>query len=158
VNAAYNPSGTSGGDFFDPAGTTAGTIALASGLTPNNLTAGTGSAGDNSIALAVSAVGNQAFSTTGSPPDAIDGTIDQYYSSAVSNFGQALATTNTLVDNQTNVQTLVTSQRDNVSGVSMDEEMANLVRYQSAYQASARVFSIVDNLLSTVINNLGTNS
>ncbi|HVU15305.1 MAG TPA: flagellar hook-associated protein FlgK [Candidatus Didemnitutus sp.] len=156
VNAAYNPSATAGGDFFDPAGTTAGTITLQSGLTASNLVAGTGAAGDNSIALAVAAVANQTFSTSGSPPDLIDGTINQYYGGAVSSLGQSLSTMNTLVDNQTSVQNLVTSQRNSVSGVSMDEEMADLVRYQTAYQASARVFSTIDSLLDTVVNHLGS--
>jgi flagellar hook-associated protein 1 FlgK len=158
VNAAYNPSNTAGGDFFDPAGTTAATITLNSGLTATNLAAGTGAAGDNSIALAIAAVGNQSFSTSGSPPDAVDGTIGQFYGGSVSALGQALATTNTLVDNQTSVQNLVQTQRNSVSGVSLDEEMADLVRYQTAYQASARVFSIVDGLLDTVVNHLGSST
>jgi len=152
VNAAYAPTGA---NFFDPAGTTASTIALDGGLSASTLQAGTGAAGDNSVALAVAAISDHAFSTSGAPADAIDGTISQYFSGAVSQFGQALASANTLVDNQTSVANLVKSQRDQVSGVSMDEEMANLVRYQTAYQASARVFSIVNDLLGTVINNLG---
>jgi flagellar hook-associated protein 1 FlgK len=152
VNTAYSPSGA---NFFNPAGTTAGTIALAGGLTATTLAAGTGAAGDNSIALAVAAVAGQSFSTASATPDAIDGTINQYFSGAVSNFGQALATINTHVDNQSNVASLVKAQRDGVSGVSLDEEMANLVRYQSAYQASARVFTIVNDLLGTVINSMG---
>ena len=36
-----------------------------------------------------------------------------------------------------------------------DEEMADLVRFQRAYQASSRVFTIVDDLLDTVVNHLG---
>jgi flagellar hook-associated protein 1 FlgK len=156
VNAAYNPSSTSGADFFDPSGTTAGTIQLEAGLTPSTLVAGAGAAGDNSLALAVAAVANQTFSTSGSPADVIDGTIGQYYGGAVSSLGQSLSTMNTLVDNQTSVQNLVTGQRNSVSGVSLDEEMADLVRYQTAYQASARVFSTIDGLLDTVVNHLGT--
>jgi flagellar hook-associated protein 1 FlgK len=153
VNTAYNPSATPGADFFNPAGTTAGTIATAGGLTAASLVAGTGAAGDNSIALAVAAVANQPFSTAGG--DAINGTISQAYSNAVSNLGQALSSTNELVTNQTSVQTLVQNQRDSVSGVSLDEEMANIVKYQRAYQASSQVFNVVNGLLDTVINHLG---
>jgi flagellar hook-associated protein 1 FlgK len=156
VNAAYNPSNAAGGDFFDPAGTTAGTITVNAGLTAANLTAGIGAAGDNSIALAVAAVGNQTFSTGGAPADAIDGTVSQYYAGAVSALGQTLASTDTLVDNQSSVQNLVETQRNSVSGVSLDEEMADLVRYQTSYQASARVFTIVDTLLDTVVNHMGS--
>ena len=53
------------------------------------------------------------------------------------------------------IQQLVRNQRDTVSGVSMDEEMADLVKYQRAFQASSRVFSVVDELLDTVVNRLG---
>jgi flagellar hook-associated protein 1 FlgK len=156
VNKAYNPSATPGANFFDPAGTTAGTIAVASGVTASNLVTGTGAAGDNSIALAVAAVANSTFSTSASPtPDLIDGTLSQFYSASVSNLGQALATANTNVDNQTSVENLVRSQRDGVSGVSLDEEMADLVRYQRAFQASSRVFNVIDDLLNSVVNSLG---
>lgn len=153
VNAAYNPAATAGADFFDPAGTTAGTIAIASGVTASSLRAGAGAAGDNSLALAVAAVASRNFSTPGG--DLIDGTPSQFYSASVSNLGQALSTANTNVDNQTSIENLVRSQRDGVSGVSLDEEMADLVRFQRAFQASSRVFTVIDDLLDTVVNRLG---
>lgn len=153
VNAAYNPTSIPGGDFFAAAGTTAGTISLQSGLTATTLRAGTGAAGDNSIALAVAAIASESFSTAGG--DAIDGTMSQFFSRSVSNLGQALASANSRVEDQTNIANLVKSQRDAVSGVSLDEEMADLVRFQRAFQASSRVFSVVDELLDTVVNRLG---
>lgn len=153
VNSAYNPSATAGGDFFAAGGTTAGTLALQGGLTAATLRAGTGAAGDNSVALAVAGIANQSFSTAGG--DAIDGTLSQFFSQSVSNLGQALASANSRVDDQTNISNLVKSQRDSVSGVSLDEEMADLVRFQRAFQASSRVFSVVDELLDTVVNRLG---
>jgi flagellar hook-associated protein 1 len=153
VNAAYNPSATPGADFFNPAGTTAGTLKLSSSVTAVNLVAGTGGAGDNSIALAVAGVATHSFAVASG--DAFDGTISQFYSSTVSGIGQSLASANTQVDDQTNIARLVRTQRDGVSGVSLDEEMANLVRYQRAYQASSRVFSIVNDLLDTVVNQIG---
>jgi flagellar hook-associated protein 1 FlgK len=155
VNAAYNPSATSGGNFFVATGTTAGTIALTSGLTATSLQAGTGASGDNSIALAVAAIPNHVFSTTGSPPDLIDGTLDNFYSSTASNLGQSLSAADTNVTEQTSMQQLVTGQRDSVSGVDLNEEMSNMVTYQRSFQASSRVFSIIDNLLDTVVNHLG---
>ncbi len=153
VNAAYNPSSTVGGDFFDPAGVTAGTLAVRAGLTATNLTAGTGSAGDNSIALAVAGVASQVFSTVGG--DSFDGTFTQFYSATVSNLGQALAGANARVEDQDRIEQLVRAQRDAVSGVSLDEEMAELVKYQRAFQASSRVFNVIDELLDTVVNRLG---
>jgi flagellar hook-associated protein 1 FlgK len=153
VNAAYNPSGTPGADFFDPAGLTAGSLGLAAGLTASGIRAGTGAAGDNSLALAVAAVATTAFVTGAG--DAINGTLGQHYASAVSNLGQALASTNARVNDQDSIARLVSSQRDGVSGVSLDEEMADLVRFQRAFQASSKVFSIVDDLLESVMNSLG---
>lgn len=153
VNAAYNPTSIPGGNFFTAGGTTAATLSLQAGLTASTLRAGSAAAGDNSIALAVAAIANQSFSTSGG--DAIDGTLAQYFSKSVSNLGQALASANSRVEDQTNIANLVKSQRDSVSGVSLDEEMADLVRFQRAFQASSRVFSIVDDLLDTVVNRLG---
>lgn len=154
VNAAYNPSSTPGGDFFVASGTTAGTIALRSGLTPANLVTGaSGAAGDNSIALAVAALANKTFSVAGS--DSINGTFRQAYASMVSEIGQSVATATLRAENQDSIQILVRSQRDAISGVSLDEEMSDLVRFQRAFQASSRVFSIVDELLDNVVNGLG---
>ena len=152
VNTAYNPGSTATGNFFNSAGTAAGTIALDSHLTSSTLHAGVGSAGDNSIALAVAGVANQVFSTGGGA--AITGTIDQYYGSVVSSIGQALSTANTQVTDQTNVQTIVNNQRSSVSGVSIDQEMSNLMSYQRAYQASSEVFQVVNTLLSNLVTNL----
>jgi len=149
VNAAYNPTGAAGGNFFNPTGTTAATISVASNLTPGTLTAGTGAAGDNSIAVAVANVANQTFSTANG--DAINGTISSFYGGAVSGIGQALDTANTQVTDQTNVQTIVTNQRASVSGVSVDEEMSNLMTYQRAYQASSEVLQVVSDMLSSLI-------
>jgi flagellar hook-associated protein 1 FlgK len=42
-----------------------------------------------------------------------------------------------------------------VAGVSMDEEMSNLVRFQRAYQASSRAMSTMDEMLDVLINRTG---
>lgn len=153
VNAAYNPTGAAAGDFFNAAGLSAGTIALASNVTAGNLRAGIGAAGDNSIALAIAGIATHAFSTNSG--DIIDGTLGRFYSRAVSNLGQALASANARSEDQANIANLIKAQREGVSGVSIDEEMADLVRFQRAFQASSRVFAIVDELLDTVVNRLG---
>jgi flagellar hook-associated protein 1 FlgK len=155
VNAAYNPTGTTG-DFFKATGLTAGTIKVDSSVTTTSLKASDGGAsGDNTIALAISALATKKFSTSGTPADSIDGTLGNFYSNSVSNLGQALAGANSRVDDQANIEKLVRSQRDGISGVSLDEEMADLMKYQRAFQASSRVFSVVDQLLDNVVNSLG---
>lgn len=153
VNAAYNPTGLTG-DFFDPAGTTAGTIKVVGTLTASTLKASDGgAAGDNTIALAVAQLSNKTFSTAGG--DQIDGTFSGFFGKAVSTLGQALASANARVDDQSNIERLVRGQRDAISGVSLDEEMADLMKYQRAFQASSRVFSVLDELLDGVVNRLG---
>jgi len=152
VNAAYNPTGTTG-NFFDPAGTTAASIQLAAGLTAANLKASDGgAAGDNTVALAVANIANQTFSVAGG--DLIDGTLSQHYSSAVTDLGQTLSGVNSRVSDEENIEKLVRAQRDAVSGVSLDEETADLMKYQRAFQASSRVIQTIDSLLDTVINKL----
>jgi flagellar hook-associated protein 1 len=154
VNSVYNPSGT-GGNFFSSSGTTAGTISVDPSVTASNLEAGaSGNPGDNSIALGIANLANQQFSTAGG--DQIDGDFSDFYDNSVSGFGQTLAGVNDQATNSTNIQTLVTSQRSSVSGVSLDEEMANLLMYQRAYQASSQVFQTIDSLIDTTINSLGT--
>jgi flagellar hook-associated protein 1 FlgK len=153
VNAAYNPSGTTG-NFFDPAGLAAASINLVSTLTAQNLKASDGgAAGDNTIARAIAALANTKFTTAGG--DDIDGSFSSHFARTVSKLGQALASANSKADDQTNIERLVRSQRDSVSGVSLDEEMANLMKFQRAFQASSRVFTVLDDLLDVVVNQLG---
>jgi len=153
VNAAYNPT-TLTGDFFAAGGTTAATIALESGLTAATLKASDGGpAGDNTIANAVAQLASRKFDT-GSGDD-IDGTFSQFFSTTVSDLGQALSSANARVDDQTNIERLVRQQREGVSSVSLDEAMSDLVRFQRAFQASSRVFTVIDDLLDTVVNRLG---
>jgi flagellar hook-associated protein FlgK len=155
VNSIYNP-GNASTNFFAAAGTTAATLALDPGLTAVNLRANNGgAAGDNSVALAIAQLSAARFSTTGAPPDYIDGTFSGFFSGAVSGLGQAVAGATARVNDQSSIEQLVRSQRDAVSGVSLDEEMADLMKYQRAFQASSRVFSTIDNLLDVVVNQLG---
>jgi flagellar hook-associated protein 1 FlgK len=154
VNGAYNPTGT-GNNFFNSSNTTAGTISLDPTLTASNVQSGvSGDPGDNSIALAVANLAGTTFSTSGG--DSIDGTFDSYYDGAVTGFGQTLSGVNDQATDTASIQTLVTNQRQSVSGVNLDEEMSNLLMYQRSYQASAQVFQTVDSLLDAVVNTLGT--
>ncbi len=153
VNAAYNPTGATG-DFFSAAGLTAATIQVAPTVTAANLKASDGgAAGDNTVARAIAQLASTRFATASGDP--IDGTFSNFYANSVSGLGQALAGVNSQVSNQTNIEQLVRTQRDGVSGVSLDEEMAALLKYQRAFQASSRVFNTIDTLLDNVVNQLG---
>jgi len=154
VNAVYNPSGT-GQNFFDPTGTDASSIRLASGLTGLNVRTSPagGAAGDGSVAQAISELDVQPFSS--SSGDAIDGTMGESYSAAISLFSYSLSQSRMHSENQSGVLSAVRGQRESMSGVSLDEEAAELMKFQRAYQASARVISIIDSMLDTVVNGMG---
>ena len=102
---------------------------------------------------AVAALASNVFATGSG--DQFDGTFAKFYTGAASDLGQALDSANNRLDDQTGIEKLVRGQRDSVSGVSLDEEMADLVRYQRAFQASSRVFTVVDDLLDLVVNRMG---
>ncbi|MFA5262805.1 MAG: flagellar basal body rod C-terminal domain-containing protein, partial [Opitutaceae bacterium] len=154
VNAAYNPSGT-GTDFFVATGVTAKTIERTSTITAANLepdlTSG-GATGDTTIPNAVAAIASRIFSTSGSPADLIDGTLSQHFLKSVTNLGQTLSGINSRLTDQQSIEKLVRTQRDSISGVSLDEEMADLMKYQRAFQGSSRIIAILDELMKTVVN------
>ena len=151
VNSAYNPGGTAT-NFFQATPAT-GIIALDSTLTFSTLrTTATGNSGANEIALAVSNVARQQFSTTGG--DSIDGTISGFFNRTVTGLGSTIAGANARLDDQSAVESMATQQRDSVTGVSMDEELADMMKYQRAYEASARVVRTLDDLLNTIVNGL----
>lgn len=150
VNAAYNPLGSTG-DFFTASGITAATISVASSVTATNIKASDGGPpGDNTIAQAVANLASKTFSTASG--NVINGTFTQHYGASVSSFGQSLSTTNSHVTDQTNISNMVRDQRDSVSGVSLDEEMTNMMKFQRAFQASSRVVETINELLDNVIN------
>jgi flagellar hook-associated protein 1 FlgK len=138
VNSAYQ------GSFFTT-GTPAGsTIQVNPALvaSPSGIVSGSGSAGSNDIALAVAKL-------NGSP------SVDGVYRTFVTKVGSDVAEAQRL---QANAQVLTDSaqdRRESVSGVSMDEEMSNLVTFQRAYQASSRAMSTMDEMLDVLINRTG---
>ena len=124
---------------------------------PTNVVAGNTSsygAGDNSYALNVANVLSQSFSTTAHAPDKINGTITQFYAGVVSNLGQALQAASTNAADEKNIQSVITNQRQSVSGVTLDEEMANLLTYQKSFQACSAVMQAIDSLLTNFIARL----
>jgi flagellar hook-associated protein 1 FlgK len=60
------------------------------------------------------------------------------------------------LDTESAMLTQVKNLRDSVSGVSLDEEAVDLIRFQRAYQASARFISLIDQLTADMIGILGT--
>ena len=151
VNSAYNPTGATG-NFFQTSPTT-GLIALDPTLTASNLkTTDTTNAGANELALAVTNVATKTFSTGAG--DSITGTISGFYGKTVTGLGASLSNSQAALTNQQNVQQMLTTQQSSVGGVSMDEELTNLMQYERAYQASSKIINVLDSLLNTVVNSM----
>jgi flagellar hook-associated protein 1 FlgK len=60
-----------------------------------------------------------------------------------------------MADNQEILVGEMDKRRESIMGVSLDEEMANMVRFQHAYNASARILTAIDEMLDTLINRVG---
>ena len=80
--------------------------------------------------------------------------IDNYFKDTVDKLGVQEAQAQRVVKNQDTLLASFQQTKESTSGVSIDEEMANLIQYQHAYQANAKIISTVDQLLDVVINGL----
>ena len=142
--AGYDAAGASGGPLFaldaagrlsvavtDPAKVAAGRTASAGGDTD----------GGNALVLG-------AFASKVGGPDAT-------YRSLIGTLGVEAQTANRRVDIQTAIVSQVDAARESQSGVSIDEEMTNMLAFQRAYEGAARFVSAVDQMLDTLINRTG---
>jgi flagellar hook-associated protein 1 len=142
----YDLNGNAGGQFFtfDPADP-AGSIAVK--ITDRTQIAA------SSVAPTTPGVGNN---DTGNAHKLVDSiTIQDGYQRLVNGFGSAVASVQRLSDNQRSMSTQVDSAREQLTGVSIDEETVNMVLAQRSYEAAARVMSTVDEMLDTLINRTG---
>ncbi len=103
-----------------------------------------GSAGGSGNLANLLAVQAQALSSGKTPTDT--------YASLVQTIGDASSTVSGNLQATNTVLTQLTSQQASESGVSIDEETTNLLRYQQAYVAAAKVISTINQLYSTLMN------
>lgn len=144
--AGFSLTGSTGANFFN--GSDAASINVNNTLIndPSLVQAAgiSGATGDNQTALALAQLAQQ---------DHFYGqTFNQFYGQTVAAFGQALSTVNTQVGDQQTIENMLLTQRDSIGGVSLDEEMTDLTRFQKAFAASARLITTVDEMLETVVN------
>lgn len=81
-------------------------------------------------------------------------TIDKFYNGIIQKLGNETQEVIRNEKNQSKVLNEIDNLRLNVSGVSIDEEMVNLIQFQHSYNASAKVISTLDSLLDVVVNGL----
>jgi flagellar hook-associated protein 1 len=121
-------------------GTTAATIEVA--VAPGEVqTSSEGASGGNDVALAIAGLRG--------------GAAEQHYAALIAQIGTGVQSANTNLANSEAVLTAVSNQRQAVSGVSLDEEMTNLITFQRGYQASAQALNVMNEMLNTLINESG---
>ena len=105
--------------------------------------------GDNSNSLAINALSTTQMSALGSS------TFDDYYASLIGELGVQSRQSLDMATTQKALVDHLTTRRESNSGVNLDEEAAQLIRFQRAYQAAARGITALDDLLVTVIDRMG---
>ena len=150
--AGYDLNGAQGTDFFTPftpptPGSNAGaaatmTVALTN---PDQVAASSdGTQGDNGNATALADLQNASI---------VSGqTAGDYYSNLIDQVGNDVSNATSEQEAVGLVLQQLTNQQQSISGVSLDEEATNLITYQQAYEAAARVISTVDELNEATID------
>ena len=81
-------------------------------------------------------------------------TINKFYNTIIQKMGNETQEVIRNEKNQSKIVKEIDNLRLNVSGVSLDEEMVNLIQFQHSYNASAKVISTINSLLDVVVNGL----
>jgi flagellar hook-associated protein 1 FlgK len=145
--SGFDLNGNAGTDLFDPppASGTGAAASLSVAITDPSLIAASsdGTTGSNGNAEAMYALSTQPIISGQDPSD--------YYSGIVFNVGNATANAQAEQTASGLVLQQLNDQVASVSGVSLDEEAANMVQYQDAYSASAQVVTTINDMMYTTI-------
>jgi flagellar hook-associated protein 1 len=146
--AGFDLNGNPGVDLFSPppAGVTGAAAAMSVAISDPSLVAASsdGTPGSNGNANALAAIANEAIVNGQTPSD--------YYSDMISQIGNAVSNATAEQTAAQQVTQQLQNQRDALSDVSLNEEAANLTQFQQAYDASARVVTIISDLTEEAIN------
>lgn len=142
----YDANGNAGGNFFDTA-TQAGDFHVSAVIAAdvNKIAVSATVNGDGDNARAIAAIKDKLVMNGGNT------TANDYYANFVGQVGRDVAGANNSVDQQTNIMQQLTNRREAASGVSLDEEMMNLMKYQMLYGAAGKVVSTVNQLMDTLM-------
>ncbi|HCJ12279.1 MAG: flagellar hook-associated protein FlgK [Verrucomicrobia bacterium GWF2_51_19] len=146
-NSVY--SGTvSGNNFFNSTGTTAATIDLDSTLTSGSdiEVNSDGSVGNNDIMKALEDLGNSNISGLDNK------TFHAYYVEKVTDAGNSINNISLRKSNMESLNQLLEAKRQAYGGVSINEEVTDLMRYQRSFQSISRVISVMNSLLEAIVN------
>jgi flagellar hook-associated protein 1 len=151
VNGAHNAgvdlNGNNGLDFFT--GTGAADLGVNAAIVADTdliaaAGAGEGLPGGNGAAMTLANLQNSAVMPGSS-------TIDDYYNALVGQVGADVQDANFNSMHQQSMVHGLENYRQEVSGVSLDEEMVNLVKFQHAYDAAAKLITTADEMMDTIM-------
>ncbi|MEW6413023.1 MAG: flagellar hook-associated protein FlgK [Candidatus Zixiibacteriota bacterium] len=148
----YGANGSTGVNFFDPDCVEAHNICISAEILhdPSRIAASaSGEEGDQETAVAISKLRDTGVLENGTL------SITEYYNSMVGALGVKSREAQSFASNFDLLTQQISNSRESVQGVSLDEEMTNMVKYQQAYEAAARVITAIDEALDTVISGMG---
>lgn len=111
--------------------------------------AGTAPTGDGRAAVEIAAIRNTSVMVGGMK------TFDDYFADTVTNVGLKGEQAETNLLSQNAIMDDLRNLRDSISGVNIDEELAEIMKFQHGYNAAAKFITVWDSLIDTVINRLG---
>jgi flagellar hook-associated protein 1 FlgK len=145
----YGLSGSNGFDFWDATISSAGDIAVDAAIVADAgliaTSSSAGSPGDNSIALLIGQLQSERVLENGTA------SLSEFYSNFISDIGSQGSAALERRTTEEATMNLLEERRQSVSGVSMDEEMANLIKVQKSYEAAAKLVTTIDEMMQTVI-------
>ena len=148
-STGYGLDGATGRDFFDATALSAGSIRLSTDvLADSQAIAASGdptAQGDNTIALDIASLRTQPVLNGGTE------TIETFATNLVADIGAGVQKASLQAVGQTAVLDHLAGMEQGVSGVSLDEEMTNLIQYQQAFAASARVLDTAQQMFDTLL-------
>ncbi|MDE1161726.1 MAG: flagellar hook-associated protein FlgK [Acidobacteriaceae bacterium] len=149
--AGVTAGGSAGAAIFSLPSSVSGSargISVALTTVDGIATAGSGEGAQGTTnALALGKLGSAAMVSGGTATD--------FYSSFIGQLGTVVSSATTQESSSSAALTQAQTQRDSLSAVSLDEEATALTQYQRSYEAAAKLFSIVNQMLASAIN-LGT--
>jgi len=146
--SGFNLADVTGLDFFNPDVSGAASMGVHEDIIDDPMLIATSDAaseaGNGNIANTISDLQND-YGINGIK-------FSDYYNSIISEVGSKVQEASFLRNSQEMVVATLQNHRDSISGVSLDEEMSNLIKYEQAYQAASRMISVADELIQTVLN------
>lgn len=148
-NSGYDLDGNVGGDFFSAASTLAKDMQVDSAIAANvrAIAASATVNRDGQNASLMNAIKDDSTLMAGGTA-----TIDNFYQTLMARIGNDVVSSKRGLDQQTTVLNQIESQREAVSGVSIDEEMLNMIKFQAGYNAAARLAAVINEMMDTLIN------